>query len=158
MRAWAAALLVLTIAMPAEARLGDKVWTFKGSPLLQGDRLFRFEGLYGSRFQFCGARHCAFGDGVLALDVWDDTIDQESLVLPVPGTRRDQALEDHVATLFLQDSGLSAADQAKALMAFQQAYNDGETTDTHLAHGIHLRSACAPDIDSVMLVLTQEKE
>lgn len=154
MRLWLAPLLALAIAAPADARLGEKIWTFKSSPLIQGDQLFRFEGVYGARYQFCGARDCLFGDGVLALDVWDDTIDQESLVLPLPTTGRDMALVDHVAQLFVQEAGLDAPDQAKAIAAFQDAYDNGVETDTTLARGVRLRSACAPDIDSVMLVLT----
>src|SRR5690242_5846956 len=64
-----AAAIALALPAPAEAKLGDSIERFSQSKLLQGDRLFRFEGRVGARYRFTGARHCAFGQGILAVDV-----------------------------------------------------------------------------------------
>src|SRR4051812_29571030 len=91
MRALAWILSTATLAWalwapPAAALLGGDPYHVAHSPLMQGASYFRYEGRVGSRYYFGGATYCAFGNGLMAFDVINGKVVQQTLVLPVPNS------------------------------------------------------------------------
>ncbi|GEM_PF-6950895 len=145
---------VLSVApKPAWAELGNTFLQFRHSPLIAGNELFRFEGRTGARFRFGAASRCPFGTAVLYLDTVDGTVVQQTLLLPLPRDLRQARLVEHIAGLFLQDSGLGAANQEKALQALRACYEGGRRTQTTLGERVLLLVACDPGAAHLMIVV-----
>lgn len=147
-----AAAIALALPAPAEAKLGDSIERFSQSKLLQGDRLFRFEGRVGARYRFTGARHCAFGQGILAVDVDNQRIVQQILVLPLPANRREESAIREVAGLFIDDLGLDLP--PKELRGVMDAFNEGLQGAKLIERPVgkyELRVMCQPQLGSVMM-------
>ena len=138
---------------PAWAELGNTFLQFRNSPLIAGDELFRFEGLTGARFRFGAASRCPFGTAVLYLDTVDGTVVQQTLLLPLPRDLRQARLVEHIAGLFLQDSGLGTTNQEKALQALRACYEGGRRTQTTLGERVLLLVACDPSVAHLMIVV-----
>jgi hypothetical protein len=150
----------MLLAAPAEAKLGDKIEAFQGSKLIQGDELFHFEGRVGARYRFTGARHCRFGQGLLAVDVDHQRIVQQIVVLPLPNNGREERTIREVAQLFLQDAGLKLPDaERRAVMeSFVSCMLSGKRIERDLGKDYHLRIACQPQLASIMMAVGLKPE
>ena len=125
----AAPLALALAAPPAEARLGESFLRFKGSALIQGDTLFRYEGRVGARFRFGPAPRCQVGTAMLLLDTQDGIVVQQTIILPLPRYTKDQRRVDAIATLFLEDAGLGKKDVDEALAAFRETYSTAKNVE-----------------------------
>lgn len=142
------------VAPPAEARLGAKVEAIRQSGLVQGERMFAFEGRIGMRYRFAGGRHCLFGNGLLLLDTWDDgLVVQQTLVLPLPEGPGQERMLRHVAKLFVQEAGLPAAHRAQVLDAFERTFKTAKREEKKLDDAYEFRTYCDPRLNGVMLVI-----
>lgn len=120
---WAALAVggvLLAPAGAAEARLGDAYAKFTRSRLLQGDRLFRFEGRLGARFRFGPARANTLGNPLLLIDVQDGIIVQEILILPLARRERDVPRLGRLVLLLAEDAGLDAGEADATVRAFAE--------------------------------------
>jgi hypothetical protein len=120
--------LLVALPEPADARLGEVYTRFGRSELLQGDRLFRYEGRLGARFRFGPARGCSLGNPLMLIDVQDGIIVQQLLVLPLPRRERDAPALERLVVIFLQDAGLGGDDLREAVRAFSQTSRTGKGT------------------------------
>ncbi|MEB3222007.1 MAG: hypothetical protein VKS61_07995 [Candidatus Sericytochromatia bacterium] len=149
--------LALTVlgAPPAEAALGDTYLRFEKSLLLQGDRLFRYEGRQGARFRFGPARGCTIGNPLLLVDVQDGLIVQQVLVLPLPRRERDMPRLEHVVGLFLQDAGLDAEARRVAARTFTETCRSGKGTRKPLGPEARwmLDTVASPALGQVVLAV-----
>lgn len=148
------AVLVATLAAtPAEARLGAPVEAIKHSSLVQGDRYFRFDGLVGSRYRFSGASRCVFGEGLLALDTWNNDVVQQTLVMRIPTTPYEEWMLKRIAGLFLQEAGLEEKARQEAINALFHSYRTAKPVEKKLGKTVELHTYCNPDLNSLMLVV-----
>ena len=144
------------LARPAHAMLGGEVEHVMTSPLLQGEHYFRFEGRTGSRYYFGGATYCSFGNGLMAYDVVNGQVVQQSLVLPLPNSASDERALATIARLFVEEAGLAGDDENRAVAAFLDTWTAGKAVDKPIAKHIQLRTFAKPEFASVMLVLTYQ--
>jgi hypothetical protein len=143
------------LAAPAEAKLNGTIPEYAHSKLLS-DTLFRYEGRIGARYRFGGARHCRFGQGVLAVDVQDTRIVQQIMVLPLPTSSREERMLQEVARLFIEDAGLDADQGKAALAAFEDAYTTGHATEKTLGE-VELHTQCDPTHNALMIALSVKR-
>jgi hypothetical protein len=128
MRTALAALLAwLSLAAPAAAKLDDTILSFKTSPLIKGDTLFKFDGRIGARYRFSGATRCIVGNALMYLDTEDGTIVCETIVLPLPNNPRERVRIEDVCKLFLKETGLEKADTDQVWLAFVDGINAGKS-------------------------------
>jgi hypothetical protein len=151
----ALALLVPALASPAEAKLGAPIASFTGSKLIQGDRLFHFEGRTGARYRFTGARRCKFGQGMLVVDVINQHIVQQVVVLPLPTTGKEEDVIREVAGMFVDDLALDVSDKEKAevLDAFVDVMLNAKPISRPVGKHYELRVSCQPRLNTVMMAV-----
>jgi hypothetical protein len=142
-------------ASPAEAKLDAPIATFTRSKLIQGDSLFHFEGRFGARYRFAGARHCRFGQGLLAVDVDDQRIVQQTLVMPLPTTTAEEKTLREVVALFVDDLGLDVTDRERAqlLDAFSDTLLGGKKVNQPLGKTYELRIVAQPQLRTILLAV-----
>lgn len=141
------------VASPAEAKLGDPIAAFTRSKLIQGDTLFHFEGRFGARYRFAGARHCRFGQGLLAVDVDDQRIVQQTLVMPLPTTSAEETTLREVVTMFVDDLGLEMTDRERRQMmdAFSDTLLGGKKVQQPVGKDYELRIVCQPALRTILM-------
>lgn len=151
----AAALAWLGTAAPAEARLGDSFIRFRGSALIAGDTLFRYEGRIGSRFRFGPAPRCRIGTALLMIDCVDGMIVQQTIILPLPHVTRDMVRMDEIATLFLEDAGLGKVEMSEAIAAFRESYTTAKPIERTIGPDkrLNLNSFTSPQLAHVLLAV-----
>jgi hypothetical protein len=149
-------LLLSAWAQPAVAKLGDPIESTLKSPLLQGDRLFHFEGRYGSQYRFSGADACEFGQGLYVLDTDNGTVVRESLVMPLPASSRDEKILLKVAGMFLKEAGLDQDLGKQGQEALWHTYQTSKSFDGAVGP-YWLRSVCDPSLDQLLLSVRLNK-
>lgn len=150
-----AATLLSGLAAPAEARLGESFLRFKSSALIQGETLFRYEGRVGARFKFGPAPRCQVGTGMLLLDTQDGIVVQQTIILPLPRTTRDQRKIDAIAILFLEDAGLGKKEIEEAMTAFRDTYGTAKSVEKQLGPDkkLNLNTFTNPQLGHILLAI-----
>lgn len=150
-----AVAVALGAAAPAEARLGESFLRFRNSALIQGETLFRYEGRVGARFKFGPAPRCRFGTGMLLLDTQDGIVVQQTIILPLPRTTRDQRQIDGLAVLFLEDAGLGKKDVDEAMVAFRETYSTAKPVERALGpeKKLNLNTFTNPQLGHILLAV-----
>lgn len=144
---------MLATPLPAEARLGQSITTFRHSKLLDGDTLFRYEGVIGARYRFGGASRCRFGTGLLYIDTLNGTIVQQVLVLTVPSNRREERTLQDVARLFLEDAGLERRELRVGLDALEETLATAQAVHRVVRDDVEVNARLEPRLNSVMLIV-----
>jgi hypothetical protein len=156
----AIAASTLLLATPAEAKLGEPIATFTRSKLIQGDSLFHFEGRFGARYRFAGARRCRFGQGMLAVDVDNNRIVQQIVILPLPTTSAEEKTIREVAAMFIDDLGLDVTDKerARVMDAFLDTLLSGKKVEQPVGTAYDMRVYCQPQLRTIMMVVALKGE
>ena len=149
------AVSALLLAPPAEAKLGAPIATFTRSKLIQGDTLFHFEGRFGARYRFAGARRCRFGQGMLAVDVDNQRIVQQIIILPLPTSAAEERTLGEVMTLFIDDLGLQVTDRERrgVMDAFMDTLLSAKQIERPLGKDYQLKVSCQPQLRTIMMVV-----
>jgi hypothetical protein len=156
-------MLATLLASPAQAKLDETILEFQRSPLIKGDRLFKFDGRIGARYRFSGATRCKFGNGLMFIDTEDGRIVQQTIVLPLPNTPRERQTIEAVAKLFLEDTGLAKEYTDVVWANFQEGIMAGKSQQktlgplnplaTHYDTNVYTN----PSLHSIMIVVGLDK-